>query len=56
LPWSLTGFPALTLPVSLDSQGLPVGLTLAAPPDTEAELLAVGCTLDEHLGFWRTQP
>ena len=56
LPWSLTGFPALTIPVGLDSRRLPVGLTLAAVPDAEADLLAIGCTLDEHLGFWRTAP
>lgn len=38
-PWSLLGFPALTLPIGLDEQGLPLGMQLVAAPWQEAGLL-----------------
>jgi aspartyl-tRNA(Asn)/glutamyl-tRNA(Gln) amidotransferase subunit A len=41
IPWSLVGFPALSIPVRT-SEGLPVGLQLVAPPGGEALLIQVG--------------
>ena len=54
--WSLTGFPALTVPAGLDGRGLPVGLTLAAPPEQEAALVGLGVALDEDVQLWRRNP
>jgi aspartyl-tRNA(Asn)/glutamyl-tRNA(Gln) amidotransferase subunit A len=54
--WSITGFPALSVPVGLDGPGLPVGLTLAGLPEHEADLVGLGIALDEDVQLWRTSP
>jgi Asp-tRNA(Asn)/Glu-tRNA(Gln) amidotransferase A subunit family amidase len=43
--FNLTGFPALTLPMGMSPDGLPVGVQLVGKPFSEELLLAVG----EHL-------
>jgi aspartyl-tRNA(Asn)/glutamyl-tRNA(Gln) amidotransferase subunit A len=53
VPWSLAGFPALSVPAGLDQRGLPVGLSLAGLPEQEAELLGLGIVIDEEVGLWR---
>ncbi len=45
IPWSLVGFPAISVPCGL-SDGLPMGLQLVAPPGGEARLVAVGRALE----------
>jgi aspartyl-tRNA(Asn)/glutamyl-tRNA(Gln) amidotransferase subunit A len=45
IPWSLVGFPAITVPVGT-SEGLPVGLQLVAPPGGEATLVQVARALE----------
>ena len=55
-PWSLNGFPALSVPVGLDGRGLPVGLQLAGLPLDEARLLEIGIALDEDVAFYRRRP
>ena len=54
--WSLTGFPALSVPVGLDTRGLPIGLQLAALPEQEAAVVELGVTLDEDVQLWRRAP
>ncbi len=54
--WSLTGFPALSVPVGLDDRGLPVGLTLAALPEQEAALVGLGIAVDEEVRLWQHVP
>ncbi len=54
--WSVTGFPALSVPVGLDPRGLPVGLSLAALPEQEAALVGLGVVVDEQVGLWRRNP
>jgi amidase len=49
--WSLTGFPALTLPLALAANGLPLGLQLAAPSGEDDRLLAVAAWCEPGLGF-----
>lgn len=41
IPWSLVGFPAISVPVGR-VEGLPVGLQLVAPPHCEDRLVEVG--------------
>jgi aspartyl-tRNA(Asn)/glutamyl-tRNA(Gln) amidotransferase subunit A len=41
IPWSLIGFPAISIPCGTDRNGLPIGLQLVAPPHREADLVAV---------------
>jgi aspartyl-tRNA(Asn)/glutamyl-tRNA(Gln) amidotransferase subunit A len=38
-PWSYTGLPTVSLPVSRDKEGLPLAIQLVGPPWSEAELL-----------------
>jgi len=50
-PWSLTGFPSITVPSSLTKKGLPLGLQIIGPPYSEWELLRIGAWCEDKLGF-----
>ncbi|HEX2698605.1 MAG TPA: amidase [Acidimicrobiales bacterium] len=52
IPWSLVGFPALSVPCGF-SEGLPVGLQLVAPPGREDLLVAVGREVEEAVAWPR---
>ena len=54
--WSICGFPALSVPTGLDERGLPVGLSLAALPEAEAELVGLGIAVDEDVRLWERAP
>jgi aspartyl-tRNA(Asn)/glutamyl-tRNA(Gln) amidotransferase subunit A len=54
--WSVSGFPALSVPAGLDDRGLPVGLELAGLPEQEAGLVGLAITLDEDVQLWRRAP
>jgi aspartyl-tRNA(Asn)/glutamyl-tRNA(Gln) amidotransferase subunit A len=54
--WSVSGFPALSVPAGLDERGLPVGLELAGLPEQEAALVGLGIVLDEDVQLWRRNP
>lgn len=45
IPWSFTGFPALSVPCGW-SEGLPVGLQVVAPPGREDLVVAVGAAVE----------
>jgi amidase len=49
--WSLAGFPALTLPIALAPNGLPLGIQLAAPALHDQRLVAVGKWCERCLPF-----
>lgn len=49
--WSLTGFPALTLPIGLAPNGLPLGLQLAAPAGEDDRLLGVAAWCESCFAF-----
>ncbi len=49
--WSLTGFPAVTLPAGLAKSGLPLGLQLAAPAGADSRLMASAIWCEAQLGF-----
>ncbi|HEY3674060.1 MAG TPA: amidase [Acidimicrobiia bacterium] len=48
IPWSLVGFPAMSIPAGT-SEGLPVGLQLVAPPGEERRLVQVGRAIEHAL-------
>lgn len=50
IPWSLVGFPAVSVPCGF-SEGLPVGLQLVAPPGREDLLVAVGREVEEAVAW-----
>lgn len=54
--WNLCGFPEVSVPVGLDTDNLPVGLLLAAPPLAEPRLLRTAIALDEDVQFYRRRP
>jgi Asp-tRNA(Asn)/Glu-tRNA(Gln) amidotransferase A subunit family amidase len=49
--WSLTGFPALTLPIELADNGMPLGMQLAAGAGGDDRLLAVAAWCEARLPF-----
>ena len=51
IPWSLTGFPAVSVPCGW-SEGLPVGLQLVAAPWREDLIVAVGCAVERCRTGW----
>lgn len=48
IPWSLVGFPAISVPCGLTSVGLPVGIQLVAPPGAEHRLVATGSAVPQR--------
>jgi Asp-tRNA(Asn)/Glu-tRNA(Gln) amidotransferase A subunit family amidase len=49
--WSLTGFPALSIPIGLDPAGLPIGMQLAAPAGADSHMLSVAAWCEARLPF-----
>ena len=50
---SLTGFPALSVPMGFTPGGLPLGLQLLARPGDERRLLAAAAWFERHTKHWR---
>jgi Asp-tRNA(Asn)/Glu-tRNA(Gln) amidotransferase A subunit family amidase len=50
-PWSVAGFPAMSLPTGLDANGLPFGMQMAAQPYGEEGLLNVAAWCEKILAF-----
>lgn len=49
-PWSLTGFPSITVPSALTKDGLPLGVQLVNLPYQEEALLSTALWCEEALG------
>ena len=50
VPINIAGVPALSMPVGVDSQGLPIGMQIIGKPYSEPMLYTVGHTLELELG------
>jgi aspartyl-tRNA(Asn)/glutamyl-tRNA(Gln) amidotransferase subunit A len=50
-PWTVSGFPAMSLPTGLDANGLPFGMQIAAQPWCEEKLLDAAAWCEEVLAF-----
>jgi len=50
-PWSVSGFPAMSIPTGLDADGLPFGMQMAAQPYCEERLLDVAAWCERVLAF-----
>jgi aspartyl-tRNA(Asn)/glutamyl-tRNA(Gln) amidotransferase subunit A len=46
VPWSLAGFPAVTVPCGSDRDGFPVGLQIVAPPGADARVVAAAALVE----------
>jgi amidase len=53
---NVTGLPAITLPVHVTPDGLPMGVQLVGRPGGEATLLAIGAQLERRLRWHRRHP
>lgn len=47
IPWSLVGFPAISVPCGMTAAGLPVGIQFVARPGAEHQILAIGAALEQ---------
>jgi len=50
-PWSLLGLPAITIPIALAENGLPLGMQLVAPYGEDARLLTAAQWCEQAIGF-----
>lgn len=55
-PFNLTGFPAVSIPCGVSSEGLPVGMQLIAPPWKEAKLLQAAYAFEQATDWHRMEP
>jgi aspartyl-tRNA(Asn)/glutamyl-tRNA(Gln) amidotransferase subunit A len=46
VPWSLAGFPAVSVPCGFDAAGFPVGLQIVGPPGADATVIAVAAAVE----------
>jgi aspartyl-tRNA(Asn)/glutamyl-tRNA(Gln) amidotransferase subunit A len=53
-PFNLLGWPALSVPNGVSTEGLPTGVQIVGPPDTESRLLIVGQRIEQALGLAAT--
>jgi Asp-tRNA(Asn)/Glu-tRNA(Gln) amidotransferase A subunit family amidase len=49
---NLVGFPAISVPITLSNEGLPIGVQLIGRPNEEELLLEVAAQLEEQRGPW----
>jgi amidase len=55
--WNMTGQPACAVPApSLSSDGLPIGVQLVGPPDSEGLLLSLAAQLEAEIGWPARRP
>jgi penicillin amidase len=48
-PSSNAGIPSLTLPAGQDSEGLPIGILLDGPRDSDRQLLSIGLAIEQFI-------
>jgi aspartyl-tRNA(Asn)/glutamyl-tRNA(Gln) amidotransferase subunit A len=48
VPWSLAGFPAVSVPCGFDSSGFPVGLQIVGPPGADALVIAAAAMVERR--------
>jgi aspartyl-tRNA(Asn)/glutamyl-tRNA(Gln) amidotransferase subunit A len=46
VPWSLAGFPAVSVPCGFDAAGFPVGLQIVGPPGRDALVIAAAAAVE----------
>ncbi|KAF3683420.1 hypothetical protein FXO38_00775 [Capsicum annuum] len=53
---NLLGFPAISVPVGYDKQGLPIGMQLIGRPWSEASILRVAAAIEETCAGPKKKP
>ncbi len=54
--WNVVGWPAISIPAGLTSDGLPIGAQLLGRESDEATLLALAGAVEETVGGWERAP
>jgi amidase len=55
-PWNACGLPALSIPVGVSDEGLPIGVQLVGPPGSDATLLTLAAALERSVGWTARRP
>ncbi len=55
-PWNLLGWPSINVPAGFTSDGLPIGVQLMGPADSEPLLISLAAALEALNGWARYQP
>lgn len=55
-PWTFAGMPAVTIPIALADNGLPLGLQIVAVPPRDPEVLGVAAWCEKVLGPLQAPP
>ena len=55
-PWNLLGWPSINVPAGFTSQGLPIGVQLMGPADSEPLLISLAAELEAVNGWVTRQP
>jgi aspartyl-tRNA(Asn)/glutamyl-tRNA(Gln) amidotransferase subunit A len=50
VPFSLAGFPAVSVPCGVDPDGFPVGLQIVGPPGADARVIAAAAAVEAAAG------
>ena len=55
-PWNLLGWPSINVPAGFTSEGLPIGIQLMGPADSEPLLISLAAELEAITGWAAKQP
>jgi amidase len=55
-PWNACGLPAISVPVGMSDDGLPIGVQLVGPAGGDAVLLALAAALERSVGWTARRP
>jgi len=55
-PWNLVGWPSINIPAGFTSDGLPIGVQLMGPANSEPMLVSLAAELEAISGWTITQP
>ena len=55
-PWNLLGWPSINVPAGFTSDGLPIGVQLMGPADSEPLLVSLAAALEALNGWAMHQP
>ena len=55
-PWNLVGWPSINIPAGFTSDGLPIGVQLMGPADSEPLLISLAAELEAISGWAAKQP
>jgi amidase len=56
VPFNVTGQPAISLPLHMSEDGLPVGIQLVAPAGREDVLIRTGAQLEADVNWTQRRP